>query len=151
MGIHMGLTAWSLELQTSSIDKFGILFLIWRELLQAILWQRYTSQHLKLQVSKIVCSGWVMQPMLSILAYLLNLASGIISMPTFLFNTISGKISNLIIIGSGGFMADLVFNGGVDGAILGNQQFTVRNLTFNNVITAIYQIWDWGWYVKFLY
>jgi hypothetical protein len=92
-----------------------------------------------------------MQPMLSILAYLLNLASGIISMPTFLFNTISGKISNLIIIGSGGFMADLVFNGGVDGAILGNQQFTVRNLTFNNVITAIYQIWDWGWYVKFLY
>ena len=43
--------------------------------------------------------------------------------------------------GSGGFMNDLVFNGGMNGATFGNQQFTMRNLTFNNAITAISQIW----------
>ncbi|QSZ32267.1 hypothetical protein DSL72_001841 [Monilinia vaccinii-corymbosi] len=47
--------------------------------------------------------------------------------------------------GSGGFMNDLIFNGGKTGAIFGNQQFTARNLTFNNAVTAIDQIWDWGW------
>ena len=47
--------------------------------------------------------------------------------------------------GSGGFMNDLVFNGGLYGATFGNQQFTMRNLTFNNAVTAINQIWDWGW------
>lgn len=47
--------------------------------------------------------------------------------------------------GSGGFMNDLVFNGGLNGATFGNQQFTMRNLTFNNAVTAINQIWDWGW------
>ena len=47
--------------------------------------------------------------------------------------------------GSGGFMNDLVFNGGLSGGVFGNQQFTMRNLTFNNQVTAINQIWDWGW------
>ncbi|KAK3722123.1 hypothetical protein LTR37_002556 [Vermiconidia calcicola] len=47
--------------------------------------------------------------------------------------------------GSGGFMNDLVFNGGLYGATFGNQQFTMRNMTFNNAVTAINQIWDWGW------
>ncbi|RAL58925.1 hypothetical protein DID88_009216 [Monilinia fructigena] len=47
--------------------------------------------------------------------------------------------------GSGGFMNDLIFNGGKNGAVFGNQQFTVRNLTFNNAVTAIEHIWDWGW------
>lgn len=47
--------------------------------------------------------------------------------------------------GSGGFMNDLIFNGGKKGAVFGNQQFTVRNLSFNNAVTAIDQIWDWGW------
>lgn len=42
-------------------------------------------------------------------------------------------------------MNDLIFNGGKTGAVFGNQQFTVRNLTFNNAVTAIDQIWDWGW------
>lgn len=50
--------------------------------------------------------------------------------------------------GSGGFMSDLVFNGGRYGANWGNQQFTMRNLTFNNAVTAINQIWDWGWTYK---
>ena len=52
------------------------------------------------------------------------------------------------IAGSGGFMADLVFEGGLNGANWGNQQFTMRNLTFSNAVTAINQIWDWGWTYK---
>ena len=39
--------------------------------------------------------------------------------------------------GSGGFLGDLVFNGGGVGAMFGNQQFTFRNLTFNNQATAV--------------
>ncbi|RPD66327.1 exo-beta-1,3-glucanase [Lentinus tigrinus ALCF2SS1-7] len=47
--------------------------------------------------------------------------------------------------GSGGFMGDMVFNGGKFGMWVGNQQFTVRNVTMNNCNTAIYSIWNWGW------
>ncbi|KAI0051873.1 glycoside hydrolase family 55 protein [Auriscalpium vulgare] len=47
--------------------------------------------------------------------------------------------------GSGGFMGDLVFNGGKFGIWVGNQQFTVRNITVNNANTAIYGLWNWGW------
>lgn len=50
--------------------------------------------------------------------------------------------------GSGGFVNDLVFNGGNYGLNVGNQQFTMRNLIFNGVVTAINQIWDWGWTYK---
>ncbi|CAI7633588.1 unnamed protein product [Penicillium manginii] len=50
--------------------------------------------------------------------------------------------------GSAGYMGDLVFNGGNIGAALGNQQFTSRNLTFNNAVTAISHYWDWGWTYK---
>ncbi|KZP14824.1 glycoside hydrolase family 55 protein [Athelia psychrophila] len=47
--------------------------------------------------------------------------------------------------GSGGFMGDLVFNGGKYGIWTGNQQFTVRNITVNNAQTAIFADWNWGW------
>lgn len=47
--------------------------------------------------------------------------------------------------GSGGFMTDLTFNGGSIGAFLGSQQFTTRNLKFNNCNTAIYMNWNWVW------
>ena len=47
--------------------------------------------------------------------------------------------------GSGGFMSDLVFNGGKFGAFFGNQQFTSRNMTFNGCQTAIFMNWNWGW------
>ncbi|KAJ1331026.1 Pectate lyase superfamily protein [Microdochium nivale] len=50
--------------------------------------------------------------------------------------------------GSGGFLNDLVFYGGLNAAVFGNQQFTVRNLTFYHAQTAINQIWDWGWTYK---
>ncbi|KAL8956973.1 MAG: hypothetical protein Q9193_005638 [Seirophora villosa] len=52
--------------------------------------------------------------------------------------------------GSGGFMSDLVFNGGNYGAFLGSQQFTSRNLTFNDVNTAIFMNWNWLWTFKSL-
>lgn len=42
-------------------------------------------------------------------------------------------------------MGDLTFSGGLYGLSVGNQQFTSRNLVFNNVNTAINQFWDWGW------
>ncbi|KAI5926494.1 putative Exo-beta-1,3-glucanae [Camillea tinctor] len=47
--------------------------------------------------------------------------------------------------GSGGFFSDLVFHGGRYGLNVGNQQFTSRNLTFENVNTAINLFWDWSW------
>ncbi|KAH9934691.1 glycoside hydrolase family 55 protein [Fomitopsis serialis] len=47
--------------------------------------------------------------------------------------------------GSGGKMGDLVFNGGKYAMWLGNQQFTVRNVTMNNCQTAVYMAWNWGW------
>ncbi|KAG8875639.1 hypothetical protein FRB97_004846 [Tulasnella sp. 331] len=47
--------------------------------------------------------------------------------------------------GSGGFMSDLIFNGGKYGLNVGNQQFTVRNLTVNNAQTAVFANWGWGW------
>jgi hypothetical protein len=52
--------------------------------------------------------------------------------------------------GSGGFMTDLVFNGGKLGALLGNQQFTSRNMSFFGCQTAIHQIWNWSWLYKSL-
>ncbi|KAI9279502.1 pectate lyase superfamily protein-domain-containing protein [Umbelopsis sp. AD052] len=50
--------------------------------------------------------------------------------------------------GSGGFMSDLVFNGGKFGMWVGSQQFTSRNLTFNSAQTAIYMNWNWAWTFK---
>ncbi|KAF9443873.1 glycoside hydrolase family 55 protein [Macrolepiota fuliginosa MF-IS2] len=47
--------------------------------------------------------------------------------------------------GSGGFMGDLIFNGGKFGIWVGNQQFTVRNITVNNAQTGIFAVWNWGW------
>jgi glucan 1,3-beta-glucosidase len=50
--------------------------------------------------------------------------------------------------GSGGFVTDLTFFGGLNGATFGNQQFTMRNLTFNGAVVALNQLWDWGWTYK---
>ncbi|KAF2843814.1 glycoside hydrolase family 55 protein [Patellaria atrata CBS 101060] len=50
--------------------------------------------------------------------------------------------------GSGGFMTDLTFNGGNYGAFLGSQQFTTRNLKFNDCNTAIFMNWNWLWTFK---
>lgn len=50
--------------------------------------------------------------------------------------------------GSGGYMEDLVFIGGGIGLFTGNQQFTLRNLTFNYCETAIFQNWNWVYLYK---
>ena len=50
--------------------------------------------------------------------------------------------------GSGGYIEDLIFNGGAVGFFSGNQQFTVRNLTFNFCETAIFQNWNWVFLYK---
>ncbi|KAL4774483.1 pectate lyase superfamily protein-domain-containing protein [Aspergillus nidulans var. acristatus] len=50
--------------------------------------------------------------------------------------------------GSGGFMTDLTFNGGNYGMFVGNQQFTSRNLTFNDCNTGVYMNWNWAWTFK---
>ncbi|KAG7453018.1 exo-beta-1,3-glucanase [Guyanagaster necrorhizus] len=47
--------------------------------------------------------------------------------------------------GSGGYMGDLVFTGGKFGMWVGNQQFTVRNITINNAQTGVFGLWNWGW------
>ncbi|KAF4343990.1 exo-beta-1 3-glucanase [Fusarium beomiforme] len=47
--------------------------------------------------------------------------------------------------GSAGFITDLTFNGGSVGAAWGNQQYTTRNLVFNDCKTAVKQFWNWGW------
>ncbi len=53
--------------------------------------------------------------------------------------------------GSGGFVSDLVFEGGMYGLWVGNQQFTSRNITIRDATTAaIYLNWDWGWTFKSL-
>jgi glucan 1,3-beta-glucosidase len=52
--------------------------------------------------------------------------------------------------GSAGMLMDLTFYGGNKGAAVGNQQFTMRNLTFYNSVTALSHFWDWGWTYKSL-
>ncbi|KAJ5344524.1 Pectin lyase fold/virulence factor [Penicillium brevicompactum] len=47
--------------------------------------------------------------------------------------------------GSGGWVSDVTITGGLYGANVGNQQFTMRNLVISNAVTAISQIWNWGW------
>jgi glucan 1,3-beta-glucosidase len=42
-------------------------------------------------------------------------------------------------------MGDLIINGGNIGLDVGNQQFTVRNVTINGSNTAVKMAWNWGW------
>ncbi|XXG95201.1 hypothetical protein Hte_001461 [Hypoxylon texense] len=46
--------------------------------------------------------------------------------------------------GSGGFVSDLVFNGGNIGWRAGSQQYTAMNIKFNGCATAVQMVWDWG-------
>ncbi len=45
-------------------------------------------------------------------------------------------------------MTDIVFYGGLQGALFANQQFTMRNMTFYNAVTAMNVVFDWGWTFK---
>lgn len=46
--------------------------------------------------------------------------------------------------GSGGFVSDLVFNGGAIGWRAGSQQYTARSMLFNDCQQAVQMVWDWG-------
>ena len=75
------------------------------------------------------------------------------SLQNIVFNMVKGGSGNkqqgiFMDNGSGGWMTDLVFNGGNYGMFLGNQQFTTRNLTFNNCNTAVFMNWNWLWNLK---
>ncbi|KAK6354721.1 hypothetical protein TWF696_003860 [Orbilia brochopaga] len=50
--------------------------------------------------------------------------------------------------GSGGYLSDLEFNGGLYGANLGNQQFTLQNMVFNDCGTGLHFFWGWLWDLK---
>lgn len=50
-----------------------------------------------------------------------------------------------IVDGSGGYMGDLSFEGGHRALELGNQQFTVRNVTVIGSDTAVFLQWGWAW------
>ncbi|KAF6813967.1 glucan 1,3-beta-glucosidase [Colletotrichum plurivorum] len=53
--------------------------------------------------------------------------------------------------GSGGVVSDLTFFGGNIGFLAGSQQFTATNLQFTSCLTAIKQIWNWGFTWKNIY
>ncbi|KAK3369519.1 putative glucan 1,3-beta-glucosidase precursor [Lasiosphaeria ovina] len=53
--------------------------------------------------------------------------------------------------GSGGTVSDLTFVGGNIGFFAGSQQFTATNLQFTSCLTAIKQVWNWGFTWKNLY
>jgi glucan 1,3-beta-glucosidase len=61
------------------------------------------------------------------------------------WTTLSLQTIKLTELGSGGFLADITITGGLYGANVGNQQFTMRNLVISDAVTGISQIWDWGW------
>ena len=50
--------------------------------------------------------------------------------------------------GSGGFMSDLIFDGGKLGMWIGNQQFTFRNITVQNAQTGLNLGWNWAFTFK---
>ena len=55
-------------------------------------------------------------------------------------------VQNVLTRGSsGGFMGDLVINGGNVGLDVGNQQFTVRNVTIDGSNIGVKMVWNWGW------
>ncbi|ODQ49670.1 pectin lyase-like protein [Saitoella complicata NRRL Y-17804] len=73
------------------------------------------------------------------------------SLTNLVFNMKSSDQGIFMDNGSGGFMSDLIFNGGKYAMWVGNQQFTSRNITINNAATAIFMNWNWGWTFKSLY
>ncbi|KAK3617016.1 hypothetical protein LTR56_025560 [Elasticomyces elasticus] len=47
-------------------------------------------------------------------------------------------------VGAGGFLGDLAFHGGLYGLNIGNEHFTIRNVSFEGCSTAVHHLWDWG-------
>ena len=47
--------------------------------------------------------------------------------------------------GSGGYFGDMIFIGGLTAMAIGNQQFTMRNVTISGSTTGIHMFWNWIW------
>lgn len=47
--------------------------------------------------------------------------------------------------GSGGYFGDMTFEGGLVAMAIGNQQFTMRNVSIANATTGIHMFWNWIW------
>ncbi|KAI2606280.1 pectin lyase fold/virulence factor [Hypoxylon fragiforme] len=71
-----------------------------------------------------------------------SLQNLIFSMPATSTTTAVGIFSEN---GSGGFVSNIIFDGGNIGWRAGSQQYTARNLQFNFCNTAVQMVWDWGW------
>ncbi|CAM1506355.1 Fc.00g059960.m01.CDS01 [Cosmosporella sp. VM-42] len=71
----------------------------------------------------------------------------------FYLSTVPGNHHTGLFIeeGSGGLLNDLWFYGGGNATVLGNQQYTARNLRFYNADVAIWMPWDWGWTFKSMF
>lgn len=71
----------------------------------------------------------------------------------FYLSTVPGNRHTGLFIeeGSGGLLNDLAFYGGGNATVLGNQQYTARNLWFSGADVAIFMPWNWGWTYKSLY
>lgn len=71
----------------------------------------------------------------------------------FRLSTVPGNqhIGLYIEEGSGGLLNDLYFYGGGKAAVLGNQQYTARNLWFFDSDIAILMTWDWSWTFKSMF
>ncbi|KAH7126232.1 pectate lyase superfamily protein-domain-containing protein [Dactylonectria estremocensis] len=68
----------------------------------------------------------------------------------FRLSTVPGNHHTGLFIeeGSGGLLNDLYFYGGGNATVLGNQQYTARNLWFYDADVAIWMTWNWGWTFK---
>ncbi|KAF7515037.1 hypothetical protein G7054_g14801 [Neopestalotiopsis clavispora] len=74
-----------------------------------------------------------------------SLQNLVFNMPTATNDQESTAVGIFTENGSGGFVSDLTFNGGNIGWRAGSQQYTAQNLKFNDCLTAIQMVWDWGW------
>lgn len=54
-----------------------------------------------------------------------------------------GHVGTFMENGSGGLITGVAFHGGFIGLRAGNQQFTIKNLTFDKCRIAVQAIWDW--------
>jgi len=65
------------------------------------------------------------------------------SLQNIVFNLVVGSQQTGVWMDNGSslFLGDLIINGGGTGLFAGNQQYTIRNVTFNNCQTGIFQNW----------
>ncbi|KAF2164431.1 glycoside hydrolase family 55 protein [Zasmidium cellare ATCC 36951] len=79
-----------------------------------------------------------------------HLQNIVFNMPIYTDEDPNAHVGIFMENGSGLWIEDLIFNGGYHAFFAGNQQINVRNLTFNDCHTGIFQNWGWIWSYKSL-